>query len=313
MYVRPTPLLGGANMTMLLQLLIYGVQLGSTYALLAIGYTMVFGIIRMINMAHGDFLMIGSYTAFFMVSLFFTEADINPLITLLVLLVTTVITGMIGVGIERMAYKPLRDRPKISSMISAIGVSLVIQNLFRALPFIGPNPRSFPALIPATQFEIGGIVFDTARLIIVGLTVIIMLMLYIIIMKTDFGMQMRAASCDKDASALMGVDIDRVISTTFFIGAGLAAISGIFYANSYPVIQVTMGSILGIKSLTAAVVGGIGDIRGALLGGYAMGIIEILVTTVNSELAYGASFIILVLILLFRPEGLLGKPSIEKV
>ena len=300
-------------MSTFLQLLVYGVQLGSIYALLAIGYTMVFGIIRMINMAHGDFLMMGSYAAFFIVSLIFADTMLVPALALLIVMLSTGITGMIGVGIERVAYKPLRDRPKISSMISAIGVSLFIQNLFRAVPFIGPNPRTFPTLIKGVQFEVGGVVLDTARLIVIGLTIVIMIVLYFIIMKSQFGLQMRAVSNDKDASALMGVNIDGVISVTFFIGAGLAAISGMFYANSYPVIQVTMGSTLGIKALTATVFGGIGDIRGAVLGGYIMGIIEILVTTVNSEFAYGASFVILVLILLLRPEGVLGKPVIEKV
>lgn len=300
-------------MTSFLQLLVYGAQLGSIYALLAIGYTMVFGIIRMLNMAHGDFLMIGSYIAFFMVSLFFSDQLLFPAIVILVVLVTSAVTGFIGVGVERIAYKPLRDKPKIMSMISAIGISLFIRNLFRAIPFIGPNPRTFPTLIPSHQFTVGGVTLDSARLIVIGLTIIIMIALYFLISKTKFGLQMRAVSCDKDASALMGVNIDRVISITFFIGAALAAISGILYGNSYPIIQVTMGATLGIKSLTATIFGGIGDIRGAVLGGYIIGIVEILVTVISSDFAYGATFVILVLILLIRPEGVLGKPSIEKV
>lgn len=300
-------------MARFIQLIVYGLQLGSIYALLAIGYTMVFGIIRMINMAHGDFLMMGSYAVFFLVSLCFGGELVGPAVALLVLILSAGITGMIGVGVERVAYKPLRNRPKISSMIAAIGVSLFTQNLFRALPFIGPNPRTAPTLIKDKLFMVGGVQLSLARIIVILLSIVIMLVLYYIIMNTKIGMQMRAVSCDKDASALMGSNVDSVISATFFIGAALAAISGAFYSNSYPVLQVTMGSTLGNKAFIAAVMGGIGDIRGAVLGGFIMGISEILISSVYSEIAYGFSFVILVVILLFKPEGLLGKPQIEKV
>ncbi|MEG1548101.1 MAG: branched-chain amino acid ABC transporter permease [Clostridia bacterium] len=296
-----------------LQLLIYGLQLGSIYALLAIGYTMVFGIIRMINMAHGDFLMMGSYVIFFIVSIFFADQMIGPAVALIVMMVAAVITGGIGVGVERLAYKPLRNRPKISSMIAAIGVSLFTQNLLRALPFVGPNPRTFPTLMEDKLYYIGNVQLSLMRIIIIVLSVVVMLVLYFVVMRTKIGLQMRAVSCDKDASSLMGVNINSVISATFFIGAGLAAISGAFYATSYPILMVTMGSTLGNKAFIAAVVGGIGDIRGAMLGGFIMGVIEILISSVYSELAYGFSFVVLVLILLIKPEGLLGKPMIEKV
>jgi len=296
-----------------IQLLVYGLQLGSIYALLAIGYTMVFGIIRMINMAHGDFLMMGAYAAFFIVSLIFRDQMIGPAVALLVILASAGITGMIGVGVERVAYKPLRNRPKISSMIAAIGVSLFTQNFFRAIPFIGPNPRTFPKLMKDVLFFIGPIQFSLVRIVVIILSVIIMAILYFFVMKTTMGMEMRAVSCDKDASSLMGIDVDRTISTTFFIGVGLAAISGAFYANSYPFLTVTMGATLGNKAFIAAVIGGIGDIRGAMLGGFIMGIIEIMISSVYSELAYGISFVFLIIILLMKPEGLLGKPMVEKV
>jgi len=295
------------------QLLVYGLQLGSIYALLAIGYTMVFGIIRMINMAHGDFLMMGSYAVFFIVSLLFADLMIGPAVALLVILIGSAITGLIGVGVERIAYKPLRSRPKISSMIAAIGVSIFTQNFFRSLPFIGPNPRTFPKLMEDTLFFIGGIQLSMMRLVIIALSIVIMALLYLVVMKTKIGMQMRTVSCDKDASSLMGVNINRVISVTFFIGAALAAISGAFYASSYPILLVTMGATLGNKAFIAAVVGGIGDIRGAVLGGFIMGVVEIMISAVYSELAYGFSFVVLVIILLLKPEGLLGKPMIEKV
>lgn len=302
-----------ADLVTFLQLLVYGLQLGSIYALLAIGYTMVFGIIRMINMAHGDFLMIGSYAVFFLVSIFFADQMIGPAIALLVVMIAAGITGMIGVGVERVAYKPLRNRSTISTMIAAIGVSLFTQNFFRAIPAIGPNPRTAPKLLVDKLFFIGPVQLSMVRIIVIILSFIIMAILYAVIMKTKIGIQMRAVSCDKDASSLMGADVNRVISTTFFIGAALAAISGAFYANSYPVLTVTMGATLGNKAFIAAVIGGIGDIRGAVLGGFIMGVIEILISAVYSELAYGISFIALIIILLFKPEGLLGKPMVEKV
>jgi branched-chain amino acid transport system permease protein len=293
--------------------LVYGLQLGSIYALLAIGYTMVFGIIRMINMAHGDFLMMGSYAVFFIVSIFFANIMIGPAVALLVIGTGSAITGFIGVGVERVAYKPLRNRPKISSMIAAIGVSIFTQNLLRALPFVGPNPRTFPKLMQDRLFFAGNVQLSVMRLVIIVLSIIIMIILYFVVMKTKIGMQMRAVSCDKDASALMGININRVVSVTFFIGAALAAISGAFYASSYPILLVTMGATLGNKAFIAAVVGGIGDIRGAVLGGFIMGVVEIMISAAYSEIAYGFSFVVLVLILLLKPEGLLGKPMIEKV
>lgn len=300
-------------MTTVLQLLVYGLQLGSIYALLAIGYTMVFGIIRMINLAHGDFLMMGSYVIFFSVSLFFADQMIGPAVAMLLLILSAGVTGVIGVGIERVAYKPLRNRPTISCMISAIGVSIFTQNLFRSLPFIGPNPRTFPVLISDFLVSIGGVNISFLRIITICLAMVIMVILYWAVMKTKTGMQMRAVSCDKDAACLMGININRVISMTFFIGAGLAAVSGAFYASSYPVLTPTMGATLGNKAFIAAVCGGIGDIRGAVLGGFVIGIAEIFVSAVYSEFAYGFCFVILVAILLFKPEGLLGKPTIEKV
>jgi branched-chain amino acid transport system permease protein len=296
-----------------LQLLIYGLQLGSIYALLAIGYTMVFGIIRMINMAHCDFLMMGCYMVYFLVSVLFGGEMIGPAVALLVVMAGSSVIGMVGVGIERVAYRPLRNRPTIMCMISAIGVSIFTQNLFRALPFIGPNPRSFPKLIEDFTINVGAVKISFTRIVTVTLSIFIMLLLWFVIQNTKIGMHMRAVSNDKDAAALMGVNINRVISITFFIGAFLAAVSGSFYASSYPVMQPTMAVTLGNKAFIAAVCGGIGDIRGAVLGGFVIGVAEILVTSVWSEFAYGFCFLVLVVILLFKPEGLLGKPMTEKV
>lgn len=214
-----------------LQLLIYGLQLGSIYALLAIGYTMVFGIIRMINMAHCDFLMMGCYMVYFLVSVLFGGEMIGPAVALLVVMAGSSVIGMVGVGIERVAYRPLRNRPTIMCMISAIGVSIFTQNLFRALPFIGPNPRSFPKLIEDFTINVGAVKISFTRIVTVTLSIFIMLLLWFVIQNTKIGMHMRAVSNDKDAAALMGVNINRVISITFFIGAFLAAVSGSFYAR----------------------------------------------------------------------------------
>lgn len=300
-------------MAVFLQLLVYGLQLGSIYALLAIGYTMVFGIIKMINMAHCDFLMMGCYIVYFLVSVFFGGEMIGPAVALLVVMLGSGVIGMVGVGIERVAYRPLRNRPTIMCMISAIGVSIFTQNLFRAVPFIGPNPRSFPQLIQDFLIQVGPVKISFTRIITIVLSIIIMLLLFWLIQKSKIGMQMRAVSNDKDASCLMGININRVISITFFIGAFLAAVSGTFYASSYPVLQPTMATTLGNKAFIAAVVGGIGDIRGAVLGGFIIGVTEILVTSVWSDFAYGFCFLILILILLIKPEGILGKPVKEKV
>ena len=215
--------------------------------------------------------------------------------------------------IERVAYKPLRNRPTITCMISAIGVSIFTQNLFRAVPFIGPNPRRFPALVADYVVSIGVVNIQILRVYSIILSIVAMIFLYWLVFRTKIGMQMRAVSCDKDAANLMGININRVISVTFFIGAALAAISGVFFSGSYPVLLPTMGVTLGNKAFIAAVCGGIGDVRGAVLGGFVIGVSEIFVSAVYSEFAYGFCFVVLIAILLFKPEGLLGKPMIEKV
>ncbi|MCR4436613.1 MAG: branched-chain amino acid ABC transporter permease [Clostridiales bacterium] len=289
-----------------LQLLIYGLQLGSIYALIALGYTMVYGIIGLINFAHGDFLMVGAFVALFAVTLFglgFVPA----------LLISMIITGLLGVSIERIAYKPLRKRPRLSALITAIGVSIVLENFPRALPFIGPAPRPFPQMIPMVKFNVLGVSTNSVQLIMIALSVLLMVMLQIIVTKTQIGRKMRAVSLDKDAASLMGINVNSVISVTFFIGASLAAAGGIFYASTYPMIDVYMGIVLGLKAFIAAVLGGIGNIPGAMVGGIIMGIAEIFATSINSDLGYGIGFVILIFILLVRPAGIMGKFTIEKV
>jgi len=288
------------------QLLIYGLQLGSIYALIALGYTMVYGIIGLINFAHGDFLMVGAFAAFFAVALF--NLSFVP-----VLIISMVLTGLLGVFIERVAYKPLRKRPRLSAMVTAIGVSIVLENLPRALPFIGPAPRPFPSLVPMVNYNMFGITTNSVQLIMIGLSILLMIILQYIVTKTSIGRKMRAVSLDKDAASLMGINVNNVISVTFFIGAALAAAGGIFYSSTYPMIDVYMGIVLGLKAFIAAVLGGIGNIPGAMVGGLIMGIAEVFATSINSDLGYGISFVMLILILLFKPAGIMGKFTVEKV
>lgn len=303
-------------MALYIQLLVYGIQLGSVYALLALGYTMVYGIVGMINFAHGDFLMIGAMGTYFLVQGFlsFINGDVLPVIvSLLIILIAMFGTGVLGVAVETIAYKPLRERPRISALITAVGVSMFLQNFPRALPVIGPQPRSFPTLLPVHVIRIGGIQISSTQIIMIVLSVFMMLILDVTVQKSLIGKRMRAVSQDKDAASLMGININQVISITFFIGAALAAASGIFYASVYPQIDVYMGGWLGTKSFIAAVLGGIGNVRGAMLGGFIMGISEILATSINSNLGYGIGFVILIVILLVKPTGLLGETIVEKV
>lgn len=298
------------------QFLVYGLQLGSVYSLLALGYTMVYGIVGMINFAHGDFLMIGALGTFFIAQAFtFSQsAGSYPLaIVMLIILIAMLGTGLVGVATETIAYRPLRNRPRMSALITAVGVSMFLENFPRAIPAIGPSPRSFPTLFPVIRYDLSGVVISSTQIIMIVLSIFFMLALDFIVRNTKIGRQMRAVSMDKDAAQLMGININNVISTTFFIGAALAAASGIFYASIYPQVDVYMGAWLGTKSFIAAVVGGIGDIRGAMLGGFIMGITEVLATSINSNLGYAIGFIILILILIFKPAGLMGKLSIDKV
>jgi branched-chain amino acid transport system permease protein len=299
-------------MANIIQLLIYGIQLGSAYALLAIGYTMVYGIVGMINFVHGDFLMIGAFAAYFGLTLGAVYAS-SPLYVGCALLLACFVTGLVSVGVERIAYKPLRNKPRLSALITAIGVSLFIENLFRAINFIGPTPRGFPALIQNKVHFLGTISINNISLVVIVVTIMLMLGMDFLIRRTKIGWQMRAVSLDKDASALMGINVNRIISITFFIGAVLAAVTGILYSMMYPLIDIYMGAWMGTKAFVAAVFGGIGNIRGAMLGGIILGVIEVLASAVNSSIGYMTAFIVLVLVLILKPAGLLGQATVEKV
>lgn len=298
---------------MVVNLIIYGLQLGCAYALLAIGYSMVYGIIGMINFAHGDFLMVGAYVAFYLFGMF-AEIPKNVLIICSVIIAAMFCTGMLGVTIERLAYKPLRSKPRLTSLITAIAMSIFLENFPAVIPAIGPYRKTFPSsIIPTVIFPFGQTQITLTQIIVTVVTFTLCTIMYLFVQKTSYGKQMRAVQQDKDAASLMGINVNSIVSLTFFIGAALAALAGCLYSCLYPMLSLTMGNAMGMKAFICAVFGGIGDIRGAMLGGIIMGIIETFATYFNSEFAYGVSFIVLILVLLLRPQGLLGQKLAEKV
>lgn len=288
--------------------LINGISLGSVYAIIALGYTMVYGIAKMLNFAHGDVIMVGGYIAF--MTLFYL--GMNPLICVLIAICGCTLLGIV---IERVAYKPLRQSPSLTVLITAIGVSYLLQNL--ALLMWGSNPKVFPSIaagLPSLQLFDGQLNISAETLITIGASVIIMVVLGLFTTKTKMGKAMRACSEDPGAARLMGINVDTTISTTFAIGSGLAAVAGVLLCSSYPTLMPTTGAMPGIKAFTAAVFGGIGSIPGAVLGGVLLGIIEIFAKAyIGTQLADAVVFAVLIIVLLIKPSGLLGKYVPEKV
>ena len=280
-------------MTHFIQTLISGLSLGSIYALIALGYTMVYGIAKMLNFAHGDIIMIGAYAGIIAVA----QMGLPPLIAVL---------------LEFLAYKPLRQAPPLSVLITAIGVSYFLQNL--ALILFGSQQKAYPTLIQMGSVTIGSVTIDGITILTLLVTALIMVVLSFFINRTRMGKAMRAVSEDKAAAALMGISVNRTIAITFAIGSALAAVASIFYGMSYVYIKPTTGAMPGIKAFTAAVFGGIGSVPGAMLGGILLGIIEQLSKTYISTLwADAIVFGVLVLVLVVKPTGLLGKTMNEKV
>lgn len=288
-----------------IQQLINGVSLGSIYALIALGYTMVYGIIRLINFAHGDIYMLGAYIGFFCTTMF--HMSFFP-----ALIIAMVGAALAGILIERAAYRPLRQAPKIAILITAFGVSLFLE--YTTMFFLTPQPRTFPAVFPSELYNIGGVMVNSQQIIILAVSLALMVILTYIVHRTMIGKAMRAVSIDTDAARLMGINVDRVISFTFAIGSGLAAAAGVLVGVYYNSIDPLMGIMPGLKAFVAAVLGGIGIIPGAMLGGLIMGVVEALVSGfLSSTFRDAAAFIILIVILLFKPSGLLGKNVREKV
>ena len=281
-----------------IQQLINGLHVGSIYALIALGYTMVYGIIQLINFAHGDILMIGAFSAYFMIS--------AGLPFWLVILISIILCIIIGVVIEKFAYKPLRDAPRISALITAIAVSLFIENLFMVL--FKPDPRPFPQVLSLPSLNLGGVQIDGITIVTIVVSVVLMIALEIFVNKTKNGKAMKATSQDAQASTLMGININKTISITFAVGSGLAAVGGILYSMAYPLIDPYMGMMPGLKAFVAAVLGGIGIIPGAMLGGVIMGIAESMTKSyISSQLSDAVVFGILIIVLLVKPAGIFGK------
>ena len=285
--------------------LVNGISLGSVYALIALGYTMVYGIAKMLNFAHGDVIMIGAYVAFTAVS----GMGMPPVVGVLL---SVVACTVLGVLIERIAYKPLRKASKLAVLITAIGVSYLLQNL--ALLIYGSEQKAFPTIVALPTVHIGGVYIDGITLATLVVTAVIMVALSLFINKTRMGKAMRAVSEDKEAAELMGISVNRTITVTFAIGSALAGVAAIFYGAAYTYIRPTTGAMPGIKAFTAAVFGGIGSIPGAMLGGILLGVIEQLSKTYISTLwADAIVFGVLVVVLVVKPTGLLGKKISEKV
>ena len=286
--------------------LINGLSLGSIYAIIALGYTMVYGIAKMLNFAHGDVIMIGAYIAFCGLQYW----GIPPV---LAILLAMVFCTVLGVTIEGFAYRPLRQATSLAVLITAIGMSYLLQNI--ALMIWGANPKSFPTtFINGSNFRLGQLNISSATLFTIAANVIIMVTLTLFTSRTKLGKAMRCVSEDRGAAELMGINVNRTISLTFAIGFALAAIAGVLLCSSYPILQPTTGSMPGIKAFTAAVFGGIGSIPGAMLGGILLGVIEIFGKAyISTELGDAIVFAVLIIVLLVKPAGLLGKPMREKV
>jgi branched-chain amino acid transport system permease protein len=287
-----------------LQQALNALQLGSIYALIALGYTMVYGILTMINFAHGDVFMIGAFFCFLL------SSTLN-LTFVPTLLLTMIGTAILGVLIERLAYKPLRQAPRVSAIITALGVGMFLENFTLAL---APYPKHIPMLLENVTWNFYGITLSSIQLVIISLSLGLMLLLDYIVQRTTIGMAMRAISWDKTFVPLMGIPVDFIISITFAIGAGLAGAAGTMYALAYPVIDPYMGIMVGWKAFICAVVGGIGNIRGAMAGAFILGTVEIMVVAFfPSTFRDFVAFTLLMVLIMVRPYGILGKPRIQKV
>jgi branched-chain amino acid transport system permease protein len=296
-----------------LQQLVNGITWGSIYALIALGYTMVYGILRLINFAHGDVYMVGAFTAYFAARLFGAPGPVSLFAAVLVLLLAMAVSSLLGVAIERGAYKPLRKSPRLTMLITAIGMSLLLENL--GLIVFGADPKFFPQLVAPRQIEIaGGVLVSSHQIIVLSVSIFLMVGLQVIVLKTKIGKAMRAVSFHREASSLMGISTDNVITFTFAVGSALAAAAGVLVALTNPKIDPLMGIMPGLKAFVAAVLGGIGNIPGAMLGGLIMGISEVMVVGyISSTFRDAIAFALLIIILLVRPTGLLGTGMGEKV
>ncbi|MEW8974128.1 MAG: branched-chain amino acid ABC transporter permease [Tissierellaceae bacterium] len=294
-------------MEQMIQQVINGISLGSIYALIALGYTMVYGIIKLINFAHGDIYMVGAYIGFALTT--FLKLGFFPALILSMLL-----CSVLGMLIEKVAYKPVRNATRIAALITAISVSLFLE--YGMMYFVKPDTRTFPNLLPNRQLKILGTnaVLDIKNIYIIVVTILLMLLLQYVIHRTKVGKAMRAVSLDRDAAQLMGIDINKTISNTFAIGSALAGAAGVLVGTYYNSINPLMGVVPGLKAFVAAVIGGIGIIPGAVFGGFFLGIVETMISALGGSLYKDAvAFAILIIVLLVKPNGFFGKTIREKV
>ena len=294
-----------------LQTLFVGLRLGSVYALIALGYTMVYGIVRLINFAHGDFIMVGGYTLIFTVPLM-TAAGLPAWAAVVI---AVAVCALVGVLVELIAYRPVRRKgTNMTALIPAVAMSLFLENLAQAIPAIGPNPIIAGQLFASGGFRVAGVTLDYITIYTIAVSAVVMLLLYVFTQKTRLGRAMRCVSEDKGAAVLMGISVNKTVLATFAIGSGLSAAAALMYVAQYPKVYTTMGSLLGLKAFVAAVVGGIGLIPGAMLGGIAIGLVESFSTAyISSSMTDTFVFFILIVVLLLKPAGILGKNVGEKV
>lgn len=305
-------------MSELLQQIVNGLSLGSIYALIALGYTMVYGILKLINFAHGEVFMIGAYAGYYTASSLGVQAyeasgaGFPLLLGVVVLVAAMLLSAMLGVTIEALAYRPVRAVPRLTPLITAIGVSLFLQNV--AMLLFSPNPRRYPAILAEVRFELGGVILTNIKVAIFVVAMSLMLGLHLFVQKTWTGRAMRALSMNIDAAKLMGIDVNKTIRSTFAVGSALAAAGGILFGLDQIMINPLMGVLTGLKAFVAAVLGGIGNIPGALLGGLLIGLAEQLTAGyLSPDYRDAITFVILILVLLVKPEGLLGVVRQEKV
>ena len=318
------------------QVLIDGLTLGAVYAVVALGYTMVYGILQLINFAHGEIFMSGAFIGtalfIFLMGMSWVAAVPQIIVLIVVLVVTASLTGLLGMGIERVAYRPLRSAPRLIPLITAIGISFILQDVVRFIAelsygnYIVTGPSLFKEQIMIKTSSVSSVFNDVmikqSFLIVLVVAIVLMLALDYFVNRTKWGMAMRAVALDRDTSALMSINVNKVISLTFFIGSALGGATGVLFAMQYGTIDPFIGFILGMKAFIAAVLGGIGNIRGAMVGGLLLGVLEMFASSNLSLLTGGVfgaeykdvfAFSILILVLIFKPEGLLGKPVAEKV
>lgn len=303
-----------------LQQLVFALAIGAIYGLIALGYTMVYGVMRLINFAHGEFFMLGPYVYTFVLSGVLGVGGLAPMLdSAIAIIASFIVVGLLGVAIERFAYRPLRAYGRLAPMLSALGMSIVLQSAVRVT--VGPQPVHFPPIVASTPIDALGGMVTTVQLGILAAAVLLMVGLTLFVNGTRLGIWIRAASESWTTSALLGIRVNRAVSLVFFIGPGLGAMAGIMYASYYGIMQPTMGSVIGLKAFTAAILGGIGSIPGAMLGGFLLGAIEVIGTAVLPVISFGMigteyrdvfAFAVLILVLLFKPAGLLGETTSEE-